>query len=155
VARRRPAGVVGVTVPEGQAILIVPAGAGSPTGLVRAWVGAALVGVPLVPRLRAVVVVDELVTNARVHGRLPGVLRLALDHAHRHLQVFVAGGGAEAGRAWTPGAGLSLVAGLTSHWAVDRRPTGTTVWAEVALGARVGGIHVPPQPPPGAWLGLR
>jgi len=114
---------------------------------VRAWTAGALVGMPLVPRMRAVLVVAELVSNARRHGCLPCVLRLSLDPTRRHLLVFVEDAAPADDAVWPVGAGLSLVDGLTSDWAVESRPRGKTVWAEIALGARVSGLAIPPQPP--------
>jgi hypothetical protein len=64
---------------DGQAMLIIPAGDELSADAVRTWVAAALVGVPVVPRLR-----------------------------------------------------------------------GKTVWAEIAVGGRIAGLAVPPQPPRGA-----
>jgi hypothetical protein len=139
-----------VTAPlaDDQAVLIIPAGDGVPEDLVRTWLAAALVGVPLVPRLRAALVVEELVGNVRRHGRLPCVVRLALDDSHRFLQVFVDDSGTDGGAAWVTGSGLSIVDVLTSHWAVEWRAHGKTVWGEIALGMRIGGIDAPPQPSP-------
>lgn len=138
---------------DDQAVLIIPPEGSSATALVRLWVAAALDGVPLVPRLRTALVVTELVDNAYRHGRLPCVLRLALDDSRRFLYVFVEDAGAVDDPRWTIGAGLSLVDGLTSHWAVEQRPHGKTVWGEIALEARIRGINAPPQPPPRAWRG--
>jgi hypothetical protein len=79
------------------------------------------------------------------------VLRLSLDHTRRYLLVFVEDSAPDDGAVWVAGAGLSLVDGLTSDWAVESRPRGKTVWAEIALGARISGLAIPPQPPPDAW----
>lgn len=136
---------------DDQAVLIIPAGGGSADDLVREWVAAALDGVPREPRLRAVLVVAELVSNAQRHGLLPCVLRLSLDGSRRFLRVFVDDSGVDDGAVWPTGSGLSLVDGFTSHWFVERRPRGKTVWGEVALGARIAGVGTPPQPPPRAW----
>jgi hypothetical protein len=144
-----------VTAPAAgdQAVLIIPSGGGSAEDLVRLWVAAALNGVPLVPRLRAALVVEELVANAHRHGRLPCVLRLALDESHRFLQVFVDDAGADDGAVWTAGSGLSLVDGLTAHWSVEWRAQGKTVWGEIGVGMRITAIDAPPQPPPQVWPG--
>lgn len=138
---------------DGQAVLIIPPEGSSATALVRLWVAAALDGLPPVPCLRTALVVTELVDNAHRHGRLPCVLRLSLDESHRFLYVFVEDAGVADDPMWATGPGLSLVDGLTSYWAVERRPHGKTVWGEIALGARIRGINVPPQPPPRAWRG--
>lgn len=134
---------------DDQAVLIIPTDDLS-EDVVRTWVGAALVGVPAVPRLRTALVVEELVSNARRHGSLPCVLRLCLDHTRRYLLVFVEDSAPDDGAVWPVRAGLTLVEGLASDWAVEARPRGKTVWAEIALGARLSGLAVPPQPPPDA-----
>jgi hypothetical protein len=134
---------------DDQAVLIIAADGDLSDDVVRTWVVAALVGVPAVPKLHTMLVVDELVSNARRHGGLPCVLRLCLDHTRRFLLVFVEDSAPDDGAVWPMRAGLTLVDGLTSDWAVDARPRGKTVWAEVALGARISGLAVPPQPPPG------
>jgi hypothetical protein len=136
---------------DDQALLIIPTDGEPSEDVVRTWVAGALVGVPLLPRLHAALVVDELVSNARRHGSLPCVLRLSLDHTRRYLLVFVEDSAPDDGAVWVAGAGLSLVDGLTSDWAVESRPRGKTVWAEIALGARISGLAIPPQPPPDAW----
>jgi hypothetical protein len=144
-----------VTAPgaDDQAVLIIPAGGDSAEDLVRAWVAAALDGVPLVPRLRVALVVEELVSNAHRHGGLPCVLRLSRDESHHFLQVYVDDSGVDDGAEWVAGSGLSLVDGLTSHWSVEWRARGKTVWGEVGVGIRVGAINAPPQPPPRVWPG--
>jgi hypothetical protein len=129
-----------------QAVLIIPSGEDLSEDVVRTWVVAALVGVPMLPRLHAAVVVEELVSNACRHGRLPCVLRLSLDHTRRYLLVFVEDSAPDDGAVWPVRAGLTLVEGLTSDWAVESRLRGKTVWAEIALGARISGLVVPPQP---------
>lgn len=135
---------------DDQAVLIIPTDGGDLSAdVVRTWVVAALAGVPMVPRLHAVLVVEELVSNARRHGSLPCVLRLSLDHTRRYLVVFVEDSAPDDGAAWPIGAGLVLVEGLASDWAVEGRLRGKTVWAELALGEPVQGLAVPPQPPPG------
>lgn len=131
------------------ATMVIPAAGDLSADTVRAWTADALAGVPTVPRLRAVLVVDELVSNALRHGCLPCVLRLSLHRTRRHLLVCVEDSGDDDGGVWPSGAGLSLVESLTSDWAVDSRPRGKMVWAEIALGARVSGLGIPPQPQPG------
>lgn len=136
---------------DDQAVLIIPEAGDPPENLVRSWVAAALGWVPRAPRLLAAIVVGELVANARQHGSLPCVLRLSLDHTRRYLLVFVEDAAADDGAMWHPRAGLMLIDGLTSDWAVEPRPRGKTVWAEIALGVRVPRLATPPHPPPGAW----
>jgi hypothetical protein len=136
---------------DDQAVLIIPAGDDTSADLVRTWVAAALAGVPLVPGLRAALVAEELVSNARRHGGLPCVLRLSLDPTRRYLLVFVDDAAADSGAMWPRAAGLSLVDGLASDWAIEPRTRGKTVWAEISLGAHIPRLAIPPQPPPSAW----
>lgn len=124
---------------DDQALLIVPADLDASEDLVRTWAWASLDGVPLVPRLRAAIVIDELVSNASRYGGSLCVLRLSLDHTRRYLLVFVDDTVADDGTAWPVHAGLTLVEGLTSDWAVERRAQGKTVWAEIPLGMRFPG----------------
>lgn len=133
---------------DDQAAMIMPTDADPSMDTVRAWVVRALDSVPVAQRLRAVIVVEELVSNARRHGRLPCVLRLSLDHTRRNLLVFVEDSAPDDGGVWSARAGLSFVDGLASDWAVASRLRGKTVWAEIALGVRIPHLSVPPQPPP-------
>jgi hypothetical protein len=133
---------------DDQAVLIIPSGDELSEDVVRIWATGALAGVPMVPRLRAVLVVEELVSNALRHGRLPCVLQLLLDETRRYLLVLVEDSAPDDGAMWPMDAGLVLVDGLTSDWAVEPRALGKTVWAEIPLGARISGLAVPPQPPP-------
>lgn len=133
-----------------QATLIIPAEDDPPVDVVRCWVLGALVDVPLVPRLRTALVVEELIANARQHAEPPYVLRLVLDGEHRALRVFVddcvpefPAPGADGG------AGLVLVDALSRDWGVEQRARAKTVWADVALGVRASGLVMPPQPRPG------
>ncbi len=115
--------------------------------VVRCWVLRALVGVPVLPRLRTCLIAEELVRNARVHGCAPCLLRLALDATGRALRVFVEDCDPRSSGTWTTGAGLAFVDGMSRGWGVMRRDGGKTVWAEVALGLRMPGITIPPVPP--------
>lgn len=133
---------------RGPAVLIIPSGAEPSREDLRHWVAEALVRVPLLPRSRVALVVEELVSNARRHGGLPCVLRLSLDHTRRFLLVFVDDSATTGTQAWPTRAGLTLVDGLTLEWGVEPRATGKTVWAEVPVGARVHGLVLPPQPLP-------
>ena len=105
----------------------------------------------MLSRLTVGLVVDELVSNARRHGRAPCVLRLSLDDTRRFLFVYVDDSAAHDTASWPAGAGLTVVDGLTRAWGVQRRAGGKTVWAALPLGVRLDGLANPPQPPPGAW----
>jgi hypothetical protein len=117
-----------------QAVLIIPTDEDVSMDVVRAWVHTALDGMGLLPRLRVALVVEELVSNARRHGHLPGVLRLSVDHEYQVLLVYVDDCAGDDGLVWPCRAGLALVDALSLDWGVEPRPRGKTVWAELALG---------------------
>jgi len=92
-------------------------------------------------------VVDELVTNAVTHGRVPGTtgrqVRLTITRTDGVFRVEVRDtqsdqmpqlkkAGVEAGG----GRGLALVDALASTWGVVGEVIGKTVWAEKAIPAR-------------------
>lgn len=116
-----------------QATLIIPTAGEPAPDEVRGWVQGTLAVVPLLPRLRTALVIEELLVNARVHAEPPYVLRVALDRAQCALRVFVEDCAPHSGGAWRTGGGLALVDGLTTGWGVERRVRAKTVWAEVAL----------------------
>lgn len=83
----------------------------------------------------AALVVSELVTNAQLHGELPGCLRLRLRRDRLRIEVEDRGRtlpqpGGLAEHAVT-GRGLGLVSALARDWGVDPVPGGKVVWAEL------------------------
>lgn len=91
----------------------------------------------------AMLVADELASNAYQHGNAPRVGRLAwFDHG-RGLRIEVEDGGAEQPRMRNAGAtggrGLLLVDRLARRWGVLRRSRCKTVWADVTVAGRPGG----------------
>lgn len=119
---------------DDQAALIVAGEECPSSDVVRGWVHGALTGMALVPRLRAALVAEELVSNARRHGGLPCVLRLSLHRTQQVLLVCVDDCAEDDRDAWPVQAGLTLVDALSLDWGTDRAALGKTVWAEVALG---------------------
>ncbi len=115
-----------------QVALIIPTADEPGPDEVRCWVQDNLAAVPRVARLRAAIVAEELVGNAREHAVPPYVLRVAVDLRRRALRVFVEDC-ATGGGHWRSGGGLTLVDGLSRGWGVERRTTAKTVWAEVGL----------------------
>jgi two-component sensor histidine kinase len=85
----------------------------------------------------AVLVTDELVSNAHRHGAAPRSCRLALVDGGRRLRVEVDDASPVMPRKRTPdrtgGRGLVLVDQLATGWGVDRYDGHKTVWAEFAL----------------------
>ncbi|MEX3102375.1 MULTISPECIES: ATP-binding protein [unclassified Streptomyces] len=94
-----------------------------------------------------VLVVDELVSNAVTHGRVPGTtgrqVRLSISRdgdlfrvevrdtqSDRMPQPCKAGPGDEKGR------GLALIESLATSWGVTGEVIGKTVWAEKVLPAQ-------------------
>ncbi|MFD5416008.1 ATP-binding protein [Streptomyces nojiriensis] len=87
----------------------------------------------------AALVIAELAANAVTHGRIPGRdFELRLELTDGTLRVAVAdarGEGRPRVRQSTDGVGghgLRLIEALSVKWGVEDRPTGKTVWAELA-----------------------
>lgn len=85
----------------------------------------------------AVLVVDELASNAQRHGLAPRVCRLTLLNGGRVLRVEVDDAAARHPRIRPPdhsgGNGLLLVDRLTTGWGVHQYAGHKTVWAELDL----------------------
>lgn len=100
---------------------------------VRHWVRTVLRGLPANVVSTAVMVVDELTSNALRHGRAPYHVRLLTGAAK--LRIEVDDGGGEPARRRTPsdqgGRGLLLVERCAAAWGQLRRPSGKTLWAEL------------------------
>ncbi|NBH05219.1 ATP-binding protein [Amycolatopsis sp. SID8362] len=100
---------------------------------VRQWVRSVLCGLPASVVSTAVMVVDELASNALRHGRAPYHVRLLPGVAK--LRIEVDDGGGETARRRTPsddgGRGLLLVERCAAAWGQLRRAGGKTLWAEL------------------------
>jgi hypothetical protein len=101
---------------------------------VRGWVRSVLRGFPATVVTTAVMVVDELTSNALRHGRGPYHVRLLPGAAK--LRIEVDDGSGETARRRAPsdqgGRGLLLVERCAAAWGQLRRPGGKTLWAELA-----------------------
>jgi anti-sigma regulatory factor (Ser/Thr protein kinase) len=101
---------------------------------VRGWVRSVLRGFPANVVTTAVMVVDELTSNALRHGRAPYHVRLLPGVAK--LRIEVDDGSGETARRRAPsdhgGRGLLLVEHCAATWGQLRRPGGKTLWAELA-----------------------
>ncbi|GAA1965210.1 hypothetical protein GCM10009754_41510 [Amycolatopsis minnesotensis] len=90
----------------------------------------------------AILVTDELVSNAHRHGETPRACRLGLRQRGRRLRVEVDDGSPNPPRKRTPdgtgGRGLVLIDQLAAAWGVQCHAHHKTVWAELVLD-RVGG----------------
>lgn len=86
---------------------------------------------------RAVLVLDELVTNAITHGAPP--VRLSIRQNDARLVIQVSDGSLHLPRQSWPdhdyehGRGLRLVSALSDRWGDRSRPLGKLVWAELVL----------------------
>lgn len=100
---------------------------------VRHWVRTVLCELPANVVSTAVMVVDELTSNALRHGRAPYHVRLVPGTAK--LRIEVDDGCGEPARSRTPsdhgGRGLLLVERCAAAWGQLRRPSGKTLWAEL------------------------
>jgi anti-sigma regulatory factor (Ser/Thr protein kinase) len=107
---------------------------------VRNWLRDMLGGSDLPDELvsDALLVVDELVTNAVVHAATPIVV--TLEHSTSGCRCVVSDRGATGPlpriveRADGTGRGLRVVNAVASSWGVERSDSGTTVWADIAAG---------------------
>ncbi|MEV6913173.1 ATP-binding protein [Amycolatopsis sp. NPDC051071] len=85
----------------------------------------------------AVLVADELISNAHRHGDAPRTCRLDLTRQGRYLRIEVDDASPRQPRHRTPdgsgGRGLMLIDRLASTWGVENHPRHKTVWAELAL----------------------
>jgi hypothetical protein len=95
----------------------------------------------------AVLVAEELVSNAHRHGDAPRVCRLTLLGQGRRLRIEVDDASPTQPRMRTPdntgGRGLVLVNMLASAWGVQRHAHHKTVWAELALDRPGSSGHAP------------
>jgi anti-sigma regulatory factor (Ser/Thr protein kinase) len=95
----------------------------------------------------AVLVTDELVTNAHRHGEAPRTCRLSLIDHGRCLRIEVDDTSSREPRIRTPdhtgGRGLILVDRLASRWGFDHTDTHKTVWAELDLDTPGSSGHAP------------
>lgn len=85
----------------------------------------------------AVLLTDELVTNALVHGG--GQFGLDVELDDDAIRVAVGDGSPDVPRALRPGAelehgrGMAIVDALASAWGTDQFPTHKIVWFELTL----------------------
>jgi anti-sigma regulatory factor (Ser/Thr protein kinase) len=121
------------------AALDVPAESSAPA-TARSWLRTMLGrwGVDNDLRQRALLGVNELVTNALLHARSPAHVELDLDE--RRLLVLVTDrglGSSVAVQDTDPsavrGRGLALVEAVADAWGNERTSRGTTVWFELSL----------------------
>jgi two-component sensor histidine kinase len=102
---------------------------------VRAWAEKLLQDLPEDQRVDALMVVDELTSNALRHGKPPRQVRLL--RKRDWLSVEVDDGCIDPACPRPPssdgGHGLKLVAAMSVSWGQWQRPTGKTVWAELDL----------------------
>lgn len=128
---------------------------GTPTKTIRDRIRAAFPGRYGVIVDDAILVADELVTNALRHGQAPRSFRLAVLHHGRRLRIEVEDASPQQPKIRTPdhtgGRGLILVDQLASQWGVDYHDDYKTVWAELALDTPGSGGHAPHLAPARTW----
>ncbi|MGW3966640.1 ATP-binding protein [Amycolatopsis sp. NPDC005003] len=102
---------------------------------VRAWADRLLQDLPEDQRVDALMVVDELTSNALRHGKPPRQVRLL--RKRDWLSVEVDDTCVDPACPRPPSAdgghGLKLVTAMSVSWGQSQRPTGKTVWAEIDL----------------------
>lgn len=103
----------------------------------------------------ALLVADELASNAHRHGMAPRVCRLVLLDQGRCLRIEVDDASPYQPLIRTPdrsgGRGLVLVDRLASSWGVQHHGQHKTVWAELDLDPTGSGGHAPYLKPARAW----
>ncbi len=104
---------------------------------VRAWAERLLQDLPEDQRVDALMVVDELASNALRHGSPPRQVRLLRKRHWLSVEVDDTCVDPACPRPASAdgGHGLKLVAGMSVSWGQWQRPTGKTVWAEIDLTA--------------------
>ncbi|ADJ47959.1 two-component system histidine kinase [Amycolatopsis mediterranei S699] len=102
---------------------------------VRAWAERLLQDLPEDQRVDALMVVDELTSNALRHGKPPRQVRLLRKRDWLSVEVDDACVDPACPRPPSSdgGHGLKLVAAMSASWGQWQRPTGKTVWAELDL----------------------
>ncbi|MEV6825254.1 ATP-binding protein [Amycolatopsis sp. NPDC051102] len=102
---------------------------------VRAWADHLLQDLPEDQRVDALMVVDELTSNALRHGSPPRQVRLLRKRDWLSVEVDDTCIDPACPRPPSPsgGHGLKLVAATSVSWGQWQRPTGKTVWAELDL----------------------
>ncbi|WP_158633127.1 ATP-binding protein [Amycolatopsis sp. WAC 01376] len=95
----------------------------------------------------AVLVADELVSNAHRHGDAPRACRVGITHQGRCLRIEVDDASPRQPRRRTPdgsgGRGLMLIDRLSSTWGVQNYADHKTVWVELALNREGSSGHAP------------
>jgi anti-sigma regulatory factor (Ser/Thr protein kinase) len=106
----------------------------------REWVRAGLAGHEGVTTEDAVLVADELVSNAQQHGLPPRKIHLGFTGGRERLRIEVDDASPAEPALRTPddsgGRGLLLVQQLAVAWGTRRGEGRKTVWAELALERR-------------------
>ncbi|WIY00611.1 ATP-binding protein [Amycolatopsis mongoliensis] len=103
--------------------------------LIREWAQGLLAGLAPDSLADAVLVLDELVSNALCHGAAPVRVRLAREVGHLRFEVTDAS--SRPARRRLPdvggGRGLMLVDACSRRWGQWWHDAGKTVWAELAV----------------------
>ena len=116
--------------------------------VVRTWILNALLFWQPEPAAHAALVVEELIADAREHGRPPHVVRIATTENHRSLVIVLDDRSRAANSSWphTRLANWTLLRGLTHHLAVAQRPEERTVCVEIAFDEDMPDVLVSVQP---------
>jgi two-component sensor histidine kinase len=115
---------------------------------VRAWAARVLRDLPEDQRLDALLVVDELTSNALKHGEPPRQVRLLRRRGWLCVEVDDTCLDLACPRppSASGGHGLKLVTAVTTAWGQQQRATGKTVWAELDLSTATGADRRPHFP---------
>ncbi|MGC7102855.1 ATP-binding protein [Amycolatopsis lurida] len=103
----------------------------------------------------AVLVTEELISNAHCHGTAPRRCRIGLLDDGRCLRIEVEDAAPDQPKIRTPdrtgGRGLVMVDRLASSWGVHNYPHHKTVWAELTLDQPGSSGHAPHLAPASNW----
>lgn len=118
--------------------------------VVRTWIVNALLFWQPEPAAHAALVLEELIADARAHGRPPHVVRIATTENHRSLVIVLDDRTRAARPSWSHDRSISwtLLRGLTHHLAVAQRHEARTVCAEITFDEDMPDVLVTGQPEP-------
>jgi two-component sensor histidine kinase len=116
--------------------------------VVRTWILNALLFWQPEPAAHAALVVEELIADARAHGRPPHIVRITTTEDHRGLVIVLDDRTAASRPSWSnaESATWTLLRGLTHHLAVAQRTEERTVCAEIVFDEDLPDVLVTVQP---------
>ena len=115
---------------------------------VHAWIANALLYWRPGPAARAALVIEELVQQARTHGRPPHVLRLATGGDHTTLYLVLDDRTPDSAPPWPSPESWTLLSALSSRMLAEQYDAARAVCIELCFDARVPEVLPVAQPLP-------